>query len=174
MSAAILPNLLRPLREAAPAVTLRVQVSNEIQNLMRREADIAIRHARPSLNLDKAGRPRTLREVADQSFIGTPDPDYLSVALQNMGIPLQAERFMIQPRSSMVAWEIVKAGHGVSMLPEVLGEAELQVEKVYSDLPSLKFPIWLVTHREIQTSPRIRTVFDFLANQLGRLAKNLG
>jgi len=194
MSAAILPNLLRPLREAAPAVTLRVQVSNEIQNLMRREADIAIRHARPhepelfarhvgdlrtnlyasSLNLDKAGRPRTLREVADQSFIGTPDPDYLSVALQNMGIPLQAERFMIQPRSSMVAWEIVKAGHGVSMLPEVLGEAELQVEKVYSDLPSLKFPIWLVTHRELQTSPRIRTVFDFLANQLGRLAKNLG
>lgn len=70
----------------------------------------------------------------------------------------------------MVTWEMVKSGHGISMLPEVLGEVETSVEKVLVDLPSMEFPIWLVTHRELQTSPRIRTVFDFLANYLGIIA----
>lgn len=192
MSAAILPDILSPLRETAPGITIRVKESNDIQNLMKREADIAIRHTRPhepeliarhvgdlrtnlyaaSAYLARAGRPRTLREVADHAFIGIPDPDYLIAALQNMGVPLRAESFVIQPHSSMVTWEMVKAGHGVSMLPEVLGEVEPGVEKVLADVPSLEFPVWLVTHRELQTSPRIRTVFDFLANQLGKIARN--
>ena len=74
----------------------------------------------------------------------------------------------------MVTWEMVKAGHGVSMLPETLGEEDPSVEKVLAGVPSLEFPIWLVTHRELQTSPRIRTVFDFLVNQLGEVARNCG
>jgi len=68
--------------------------------------------------------------------------------------------------NGIVAWELLKAGYGVSMQPEILGEAELGVEKVLPDFPSLEFPIWLVTHRELQTSPRIRIVFDLLARGL--------
>lgn len=194
MSAAILPGILSQLREIAPSITIRVKESNQTLNLVQREADISIRHSRPgeqeliarhvgdlranlyasSSYLDGAGRPRTLREVADHSFIGIPDPDHLIAPLHNLGIPLRAESFVIQPDSSMVNWEMVKAGHGVSMLPEVLGEAEPNVEKVLTDVPSLEFPVWLVTHKELQTSPRIRTVFDFLANQLGEIARNRG
>jgi DNA-binding transcriptional LysR family regulator len=74
-----------------------------------------------------------------------------------------------------VAWELVKAGYGVSMQPETLGEAEPGVEKVLPELSSLSFPIWLVTHRELQTSRRIRIVFDLLARGLaeavGRAAR---
>jgi hypothetical protein len=39
-------------------------------------------------------------------------------------------------------------------------------EKVLPDLPSLDFPVWLVTHRELKTSRRIRIVFDLLASAL--------
>ena len=192
MSAAILPGVLSPLRETAPGITIRIQDSDDVQNLMKREADIAIRHARPhepeliarhvgdlrsnlyaaSVYLDREGRPRTLREVADHSFVGIPDPDRLIAAMQNMGVPLRAESFAIQPHSNIVTWEMVKAGLGVSMMPEVLGELEPGVEKVLGDVPSLEFPVWLVTHRELQTSPRIRTIFDFLANQLGKIARS--
>ena len=35
-------------------------------------------------------------------------------------------------------------------------------------LDALVFPIWLVTHRELRTSRRIRIVFDILAEELGR------
>ena len=60
----------------------------------------------------------------------------------------------------MVVWEMMKAGYGISMLPEALCDAEPSLERVLPDLPSIQFPIWLVTHRELRTSKRIRIVFD--------------
>jgi DNA-binding transcriptional LysR family regulator len=86
--------------------------------------------------------------------------------LHNMGVPVRPESFVLSSANGIVAWELVKAGYGVSMQPEILGEAELGVEKVLPDFPSLEFPIWLVTHRELQTSHRIRIVFDLLARGL--------
>ncbi len=190
MSAAILPKILRSLRETAPGITIRIVETNDNQNLMKREADIAIRHMHPKEpdltarhvgdlrgNLyaardyfNRKGRPRNLREVADHDFIGIPEPAHLIKALQNMGVPIHAKNFVIQPQSSMVTWEMVKAGHGIAMLPEFLGENEPDIEGAHPNLPSLEFPIWLVTHRELQTSLRIRTVFDTLAVQLRAIA----
>ena len=52
------------------------------------------------------------------------------------------------------------------MLPETICEREPGIEKVLPDFSALEFPIWLVTHRELQTSPKIRLVFDELARGL--------
>ncbi len=192
MSAAILPDMLFALRSQAPGIIIRIKETNDIQNLMLREADIAIRHTRPDQEeliathvgdlranlyassdyLTRAGRPRTKEDVADHDFVGIPDPNRVITPLNNMGIPLRAANFTMQPCSSMVTWEMVKSGHGISILPEALGEIEGTVEKVLANLPSMEFPIWLVTHKELQTSPRIRTVFDFLSNHLRNIAKN--
>lgn len=89
-----------------------------------------------------------------------------------MGIPVRADRFVISSESGVVAWELVKAGYGVSMQPEVLGDEEPGFEKVLPELPSLKFPIWLVTHRELQANRRNRIVFDLLARGLLEAAQN--
>lgn len=194
LSAAVLPKLLAPLRETAPGIRIRIVASNETQNLTQREADIAIRHARPtqqdliarhvanfratlyaaSSYLDQAGRPRAPQDVAEHAFVGSPDPERLIPALHNMGIPVRAENFVMNSQNGVVVWELLKAGFGISMLPEVLCDAQEGVEKVLPDLPSLQFPIWLVTHRELQTSPRIRIVFDQIARGLKEAAAPLG
>ena len=190
MSAAILPAILAPLRQTAPGVRVRIVATGEIQNLMQRDADIAIRHVRPdqpdliarhvanfrgtlygaSAYLERAGRPRTPREVADLAFVGSPDPDRLIAPLHNHGVPVRAENFVMSSDSNVVEWELVKAGYGVSMLPEVLCEAEPGIEKVLPSLPSLQFPVWLVTHLELRTNRRIRVVFDTLARGLAEVA----
>ena len=190
MSAAILPAILAPLRQSAPGIRVRIVATGDIQNLMQREADIAIRHVHPdqpdliarhvadfrgalygaSAYLDRAGRPRTPREVADLAFVGNPDPDRLIAPLHNHGVPVRAENFIMSSDSNVVEWELVKAGYGISMLPEVLCEAEPGMEKVLPSLPSLQFPIWLVTHRELRTNRRIRVVFDLLARGLAEVA----
>lgn len=190
LSAAVLPGVLLPLRQAAPGIRVRILASSDLQNLMQREADIAVRHVRPdqpdliarhlgdfranlyaaTAYLDRAGRPRTLRDVADHDFVGNADPERLMAPLHNMGIPIREESFVMSSASGVVAWELVKAGYGVSMQPEALGEAEPGIEKVLPDFPSLEFPIWLVTHRELQTSRRIRIVFDLLAKGLADAA----
>lgn len=190
MSAAILPSTLAPLRQTAPGIRVRIVATGDIRNLMQREADIAIRHVRPeqsdliarhvadfrgtlygsSAYLERAGRPRSPREVADLAFIGIPDPDRLIAPLRNHGVPVRAENFVMSSDSNVVEWELVKAGYGISMLPEVLCEAEPGIEKVLPSLPSLQFPVWLVTHRELRTNRRIRVVFDTLARGLAEVA----
>ena len=190
MSAAILPAILAPLRQSAPGIRVRIVATGDIRNLMRREADIAIRHVRPdqpdliarhvgnfrgnlyaaSAYLKRAGWPRTPREVADHAFVGSPDPDRLIAPLHNHGVPVRAENFVMSSDSNVVEWELVKAGYGISMLPEVLCEAEPGIEKVLPGLPSLQFPVWLVTHRELRTNRRIRVVFDTLARGLAETA----
>lgn len=191
MSAAILPAILAPLRQSAPGIRVRIVATADIRNLMQREADIAIRHVRPnqpdliarhvadfrgtlygaSAYLERAGRPRTPREVADHAFVGSPDPDRLIAPLHNHGVPVRAENFVMSSDSNVVEWELVKAGYGISLLPEVLCEAEPGIEKVLPSLPSLQFPVWLVTHRELRTNRRIRVVFDTLARGLAEIAR---
>ena len=188
VSAAILPGLLGGLREMAPGIHLRIVASNDISNLLRRDADIAIRHIRPKeadliarhigdfrANLDaataylnSAGRPKTLRAVAEHTFIGSPDSEQLVTALHNKGIPVRRENFAISSENGVVQWELVKAGFGMTLMPELLGETTQGVEKVVPDMPSLEFPVWLVTHRELKTSRRIRVVFDLLARELAK------
>lgn len=191
MAAAMLPAILAPLRQTAPGIRVRIVATGDIRNLMQREADIAIRHVRPnqpdliarhvgdfrgnlyaaSAYLDRAGRPRTPRDVADHAFVGSPDPDRLIAPLQNHGVPVRADNFVMSSDSNVVEWEMVKAGYGISMLPEVLCEAEAGIEKVLPSLPSLQFPVWLVTHRELRTNRRIRVVFDTLARGLAEIAR---
>lgn len=183
LSAAILPGVLKPLREIAPGIRVRILASSEVENLAQRDADIAIRHVRPeqpdliarhlgfvranlyaaSDYLDRKGRPRTPREIVDHDFVG--DASFL-MPLHNMGIAVRAENLAISSANDAVTWALVKAGFGVSWQPDVLGETEPGVERVLPALPSLEFPIWLVTHRELQTSRRIRIVFDLLARGL--------
>lgn len=186
LSALVLPGVLRPLRETAPGVRVRILASSDLENLTERDADIAIRHVRPDQPdliarhlgdfranlfaatnyLDHAGRPDSLRDIANYDFVGNADPERLMAPLHNMGIPVRPESFVMTSANGVVAWELVKAGYGVSMQPEILGEVEPGVERVSADVPSLEFPVWLVSHRELQTSRRIRFVFDTLARGL--------
>lgn len=192
MASAILPPLLLELQTLAPGVRVRIVASGDLSDLTRRDADIAIRHVRPTQPeliarhigdfranhyasrsyLDAAGRPRTVRDLADLRFVGSSDLARHVAILQERGIPAYPENFVAITNSGPAMWEYVKGGLGIALLPEVLGEAEPEVEKVLPNLPSLEFPVWLVTHRELKTSPRIRVVFDALARGLRQIAQN--
>lgn len=191
LSAAFLPTLLAPLRETAPGIILNVLPSNDLSDLMRREADIAIRHVRPeqpeliarhigefranlyaaSSLLDRMGRPTSLSAIAELPMVGVADAERLVGPLNQMGIPVSTDNFVASSPSGVVTWEMVKMGYGASMLPEFLCDRHPGVEKVYPSFPSFEFPMWLVTHRELRTSGRIRAVFDRLAEGLSEAVR---
>ncbi len=182
LAAQILPGLLAPLRETNPGIRINIVASNQLQNLLEREADIAVRHVRPEQPeliarhvgdfhaslyaaksyLDSAGRPTSPREVANHAFVGSPDPERLIAPMHNLGIPLRNENFVMSSDNGVVIWELLRTGLGISVLPDAMCDPEPELERVLPELPPFQFPIWLVTHRELQTSRRIRIVFDLL------------
>lgn len=188
LSAEHMPELLAPLREKAPGIMPHIVPSNDLSDLMRREADIAIRHVQPEQPeliakrigdftanlyaarelLDRLGRPDSMSAIAQLPMVGVADPDRLVGPLNQMGVPITKSNFVASSASGVVTWQMVKAGLGVSMLPCYLCDREPGIEKVFPSLPSANFPVWLVTHRELRTSPRIRMVFDVLAEGLAQ------
>ena len=184
----LLPPALMQLRNMAPGIEVEVVASNEVRDLRRREADIAIRHARPEQPdliakllrelsirlyastdyLDHLGRPSSLGDLAEAVFIGFDRSGRLLTRLKQMGLPLEKDNFRLTSESGAVAWEMVKHGLGVGVMAEDVADQTPGVECVLPDLDPILVPVWLVTHRELHTSRRIRLVFDVLAETLGK------
>lgn len=185
-SAHLLPPALKRLRELAPQLEIEVVAANDILDLQRREADVAIRHARPeqpdliarllheakgyfyasSSYLDNRGRPSSLQELVSHDFISFGDVDRMLGYMHALGLPVTKENFLLESENGIVAWEFACQGLGIVPMVENVGEKTLGVERVLPDMDPFVFPIWLTTHRELHCSRRIRLVFDTLAEEL--------
>ena len=63
---------------------------------------------------------------------------------------------------------MVKQGIGIGFMTAHIGDAESSVERVLPTLPAFETETWLVAHRELKTSRRLRIVFDYLAEELSQ------
>jgi len=185
LSAKWLPGILKQLREKAPGIEVEVVASNAVRDLRRREADIAIRHVRPEQPdliaklvrettghlyasteyLDRHGRPRSPEDLSDADFIGTEDPERM---IPILGLSLTRRNLKLTSANGVVIYELVRQGLGIGAMVKENAEVTPGLECVLPDLDPIPIPIWLVTHRELHTSRRIRLVFDFLADALAR------
>lgn len=191
MASAMLTPILKTLRDSAPEIRIELIASNDIQNISQREADIAIRHVKPEQSeligrhlgdfranyyaatsyLAEKGRPKTPQEFLEHQFVGGSDIKQMLMLLENQGVTnMRPENYVISSNSGSAMWQMAKAGLGITLLPEVLGDNEPGIERVIDSMPSLDFPVWLVTHSELRTTPRIRVVFDALAKGLKELS----
>ena len=86
--------------------------------------------------------------------------------LAPMGIQLSDQNFRYGSESGVVAWELAKQGFGILPMVDSLGDTTLDMVRVLPDADPFMIPVWLVTHRELHSSRRIRLVFDTLAEFL--------
>ncbi|MGI9234869.1 MAG: LysR family transcriptional regulator [Woeseiaceae bacterium] len=182
----VLPPIIERLRRAEAGIEIELISSNSSSDLKRREADIAVRAYRPTqpdLIAKKVGNlpaslyasPRYLRrlgnpsmpaEFGDAEFIGLPRSDLMIVALNELGFNLTQRNFPVVTESHIVHWELVKHGVGIGVMPDEVGDAEPMVQRALPELAPIMTELWVAAHRELKTSRRIRTVFDFLAAEL--------
>jgi DNA-binding transcriptional LysR family regulator len=185
ISAYLLPPVLRDLRRDLPGIEVELVVSNEARDLRKREADIAIRNfvtQQPDLiakkirdtqahwyasmdYLERVG-PIHLDDLAKLELFAFDRTSMMLEAFQAMGLELVREQFPIATGDHLVQWELCKAGVGICVMMEEIGDVEPQVRRVHPDLPPIPIPLSLVTHEELRTSRRIRLVFDRLAEGL--------
>lgn len=189
MSAYILPGILRELQRSAPNLFVDVVASNDVQDLVRREADIAIRHSRPTQPdliarkvaqttagiyaapryLSAHGVPKRLEDLTYHRFVGFGDLEITLDFLKAMdlGIDLEARNFSIASDNGVVAWEYARQGFGLAFMADDIGAVFPEMVRLDFELPQIEFPTWLVAHRELHSNAKIRFVFDTLALALG-------
>ena len=188
-----LPPILQSLREKAPDIEIEVITSNEVRDLKKREADIAIRHGRPDQPdliakllgettaslvaapsyLDQVGRPRTISDLQKLDFIGFVSSPRVLEPFQQMGVELTMENFKIFTESGTALYALARQGLGVTLAPDDMMSKVHDLEKLSVDIPSIPVPTWLVTHRELHTSRRIRMVYDHLSHELKAILKEV-
>jgi len=183
----LLPPVLAAMRQALPDIQIELVSSNQVSNLLRREADIAVRMMRPeqnSLIARKIGDVRLgayasrgylesrapLRKASDllqhELIGGDADPAILQ-GFAAMGFPVTRSAFALRSDDFIVQWQAVRAGLGIGFCADYMVRSDTDVVEVLAGqlkIPSL--PMWLAVHREIRTNARIRRVFDYLANAL--------
>jgi len=186
VSVFLLPPILRRLRQAHPGIHLDVRVSNQVSDLSRREADIAVRNFRPRTPdliarrirdaqarlyaspdyLERIGRPASLEAIARAEFIAFDDQDTYLEWLQSLGMPLTRQAFTLVSGSHMTQWALARAGAGIAMLMDEVADRDPGLERVSDLLPPVPVPLWLTTRRELHTNRRVRLVFDQLVEGL--------
>lgn len=182
----LLPQIVAKLRTEEPGIQVEIVVANHASDLLRREADIAIRNFRPTEPdliarkigmadavlfaspeyIAQLGNPKTPYDLKDASFVNMDRTGAMMKGLNSLGLGLTEANFPLLTESYLVMWELVKQGAAIGILDAKIGDAEPRVRRILPDLEPLRFPIWLVAHRELSTSIRIRRVYDFLLQEL--------
>ena len=182
MATYLLPTAMSQIRVMAPNIVVELIASNDVRDLTKREADIAIRHARPEQPdlvarlvgnasahlyasksyLTAAGHPASTDDLSTLNFIGMLPNERFMATIRALGLELKAEQFKIRTASGTAVIELVRQGLGISFLPRQTADLFPELVPVLTDRVSFPIPIWLVTHRELHTSRRIRVIYDLL------------
>jgi len=88
-------------------------------------------------------------------------------AITERGYPVAARQFRILCEAHLVQWALVKRGMGVGLMMDEIALADPDIARAVPDF-SVPVPMWLLAHREVRTSRRVRVVYDMLAEALSR------
>ena len=184
----ILPPMLAALRQAEQSIQIEIVASDTNQNLLRRDADIAIRMAKPTQNaliarklgdtplglfatrsyFDRYGRITSKDDLRHHDLIGLDRNDFLVRAFATYGIDLTREEFSIRTDDVMMNWNLLLAGAGVGVGQLVLARRNDQLEQAEC-IKLSALPVWLVMSEDVRSNARIRRVADFLSAEISNL-----
>jgi DNA-binding transcriptional LysR family regulator len=187
----ILPEIIAQLRQVEPQIQIEIVASDASQNLLRRDADIALRMFDPTQNaliarklghtplglyasksyIARKGRPQTMLDILDHDVIGFDRLDDILKGYAAHGYPVTRNQFPVRCDDQMVCWHLLLAGAGIGFAQDLLADAQADLERldIGMNLPAL--PVWLVMHEEVRTNARIRRVADFLSSKLSERLK---
>ncbi len=185
MAAEVLPPILTRFHEAWPEVVIELAASNRVEDLLRRDADIAVRMARPTQEallakrigevqiglyahrdyLEKHGAPEMLAD-AGQIGIGFDREDQTMRTLNRSNLPIDRDFFAFRSDSDLAQLGALRAGFGIGGSQVGIARRDPNLVQV---LPGVRFDmeIWVVMHEDLKASRRMKLMFDHLVAELG-------
>ncbi len=182
----VLPPILTAFRGAYPRIDIELSLSNLNQDLLRRDADIAVRMAAPTQKallarklgnvaiglyahrryLERHGMPHTLGDLAEHTLIGF-DADSSAIrAWRQTGFPITRDLFALRTDSDHAQLAHLRAGFGIGGCQKSIAAREPELRPVLAKEFGLELPMWLVSHANMRASRRVGALFDHLAQAL--------
>jgi DNA-binding transcriptional LysR family regulator len=179
IGAEVLPSILADFASAHPEINFELHLSNQTENLLRRDADIAVRMLRPTQEGLAARRlgettiglfahrhylagralPETLAELAAHRLIGI---DREPVA----GMEVTPAMFSLRTDSHLAQLAALRAGYGIGACQIGVARRDPALVRILPGQIAIQLEMWLVTHEDLRAIPRIRRLFDHLASGL--------
>ena len=177
---------LKNFSEQFPGITVDVKVDNAASDLLRREADIALRMFRPVQNdlvakrtvtmnygyyasrkyLEENGTPENISELKDHRFILPHDEILAHTKTDPRKIYALSKAASFRSNSMMALATAVREGFGIGAYSCMMAAEEPDLVRVFDDLVVFSSDIWLVSHAELRRSARIRAMYDYLGDML--------
>ncbi|MEB6538910.1 LysR family transcriptional regulator [Serratia plymuthica] len=179
----VLPPLIAQIKKDYPQVTIELVLSNRIQDLLNREADIAVRMTAPvqeqliarrigsieiglhasSSYLARRAAPESMEELFTHTLVGfdkmTP---FILQALKHYP-QLHRELFTLRTDSDVAQLNLIRAGAGIGMCQVQLANSPVPLQRLMPDFFAFHLDTWLVMHEDLRHSKACKTVFDILA-----------
>lgn len=186
----VLPPIVARLRERHPDLKIELVLTNRLQDLLQREADIAVRMTRPRQEqlvarrvaqieiglhatkeyLSRHGTPRNVRDLEAHSIIGHDQPtDFI----RRIGKSLQGykrEGFSLSTDSDLAQLALIRCGAGIGFCQVALARRDASLRRVLAKSFSLQLETWVTMHEDLRNSPRCRATFDALVEGMQEYA----
>lgn len=193
MGVAVLPSMFADLRRAHPRLQIELSASNANEDLLRRDADVAVRMAQPTQGALVAKRvgtvklgvfaaesyladhavPRGVADLPRHALVGKDRDTTFLAALAAVGLSLKRKDFALRTDNDAAYIAALRAGVGIGILQVPLAVGPPRLRRL---LPKVSFdlPIWVVTHEDLRASRRVSIVFDHLVTSLTKYARSSG
>lgn len=185
-SAMHLPPLIARIRKLEPQIAIELVPSDDTRNLLYREADIAVRMYRPTQldlitqhigeiplgvfaarsYLAERGVPKTLADLPSHDFVGYDSNTAIIEGFAETGTKVDRDFFKTRCDDNIAYWELVRAGCGIGFAQADIGRNDPLIAEIDMGIPMPTLPIWLTAHEAMRQTPRIRRVWELLADGL--------
>ena len=184
----VLPSILAAFREEYSGIAIELVLSDLTQDLLRRDADIAVRMVRPKQGalvakkigrialglfahrryLERHGTPKSFDDISRHALIGFDRETAAMRALRGLGLALTRDMFALRCDADLAQIAALRAGFGLGVCQPGTARREPDLVQVLSGAFKYELDMWLVMHKDLRNTRRTRLLFDHLAAELTR------
>jgi len=182
----VLPPTIVRLREAHPELRVELVLTDRVQDLLQREADIAVRMVEPTQGqlvarrigaielglfahrdyLARHGAPSDPAQLAGHAAIGYDTVVPYIRRLEQKLPGIRREAFSLRSDNALAQLALLRAGAGVGMCQVPLGLRDPALQRLLPEAVSVPLECWVTMHDDLRGSPRCRATFDALVEGL--------
>jgi DNA-binding transcriptional LysR family regulator len=186
IGAEVLPPILAGFREQHPAIAIELALSNRAEDLLRREADIAVRMVRPTQGalvarhigrvalglhahtryLKIHGVPQAIEDLGRHAIIGFDRDSYARRLSDQLGLRLAPDTFSLRVDNDLAQLAAIRAGFGIGVCQLGIARRDPGLVHLLPDSFAFDLDVFVAMHEDLRASRRMRLMFDHLVTSL--------